>query len=183
MGTTTSTIKIVNNTNTDIVKTSVFDMDKFDFQDSPNRPDRNLDKISILAKASIERQQDLFSPASHCPFTITLFFSDQTEDTFSIDLKYAVGCCHRFSHSKGTRKISHSVHDKKIIIIIDNPTEQCKEEKDVKETRREKKYSSDGSDDINQTLNTGLDNKIQETARVGREEGHADLRRRVRSKS
>ncbi|KAJ3651309.1 hypothetical protein Zmor_017359 [Zophobas morio] len=135
MGTTSSTIKIVNDTSTDIVNTSVYDFDSFDFVKS-NDPSSNLNGLSINAKRSVERIVDLFSPASHCPVTVTLTFKDKSEDTFRIDLKYAEGCCARFDHSRRSHKMSHTLDNKKIIVTIENTAEQNKNEEAEESLRR-----------------------------------------------
>ncbi|KAJ3651319.1 hypothetical protein Zmor_017369 [Zophobas morio] len=127
MGITSSTIKIVNDTSTDIVTTSVSGLDSFDFV-KRNHPSNKLNGLSINAKRSVECIVDLYSPASHCPVTVTLTFKDKSEDTFRIDLKYAVGCCARFNHSQRSHKMAYRLDNKKIIVTIENTAEQNKNE-------------------------------------------------------
>ncbi|XP_063930489.1 desmoplakin-B-like [Zophobas morio] len=135
MGTTSSTIKIVNDTSTDIVNTSVSGLDSFDFKNT-NHPSSKLNGLSINAKGSVERIVDLYSPASHCPVTVTLTFKDKSEDTFRIDLKYVVGCCARFNHSQRSHKMSYRLDNKKIIVTIENTAEQTKNEEAEELLRR-----------------------------------------------
>ena len=125
MGTTPSTLKIVNDTSTDIVDTSVSDLNDDHFVQT-NHPRSQLRGLSINAKRSVERLVDL--RANHCPATITLLFKDKTEDTVRIDLRCFCPSPYIFDHTTRSHKISRTVGNNKIIITIENTAEQKKNE-------------------------------------------------------
>ncbi|KAJ3651318.1 hypothetical protein Zmor_017368 [Zophobas morio] len=127
MGTTPSTLKIVNDTSTDIVDTSVSDLNDDHFVQT-NHPRSQLRGLSIYAKRSVERLVDLRATANQCPVTITLLFKDKTKDTFRINLRCFCRSPHSFNHTTRSHKISRTVGNKKIIITIENTTEQKKNE-------------------------------------------------------
>ncbi|KAJ3651314.1 hypothetical protein Zmor_017364 [Zophobas morio] len=113
MGTTSSTIKFVNDTSTDIVNISGSDSNGFDSMKITRRSS-SLDCLIIHTNSS--------------PVIFTLTFKDKSEDIFRIDLKYAVGCCAQFNHIKKSHEMSYRLDDKKIIITIKNTAEQNKNE-------------------------------------------------------
>jgi tetratricopeptide (TPR) repeat protein len=122
-----TSLQVINNTNTDIIKISVWSVDSFDWM-SNCRPDLIFNGVSIGAKRSEEGQLIMNRVASNCPFNMTLLFRNGNIDTFRIHQKYVVGCCSGFEHMQRSHDISYVKRDDKLIINIENTKEQLQNE-------------------------------------------------------
>ncbi|KAJ3642925.1 hypothetical protein Zmor_025672 [Zophobas morio] len=139
MGTIESYLKVVNNTNQDIIDTLVSSCDDHDW-DANCRPDKNFQHQKIPAQGgSVSQRLELNKTASHCPFNMVLTFADGTADKFRIHQKHAFGCCPGFNHMERAHDITYSVSNENkptLIIKIANTDQQAQNE-EAEEKNRE----------------------------------------------
>ncbi|KAJ3665561.1 hypothetical protein Zmor_001052 [Zophobas morio] len=138
MGTIESYLKVVNNTNQDIIDTSVSSCDNYDW-DENCRPDRNFQHQNIPARGgSVSQRLEVKRNASHCPFNMVLTFADSTVDKFRIHQKHVFGCCAGFNHMQRAHDITFSVSNENqptLIIQIANTNQQVQNEEAEKKNR------------------------------------------------
>ena len=120
---TYSYLQIINNSFTDVTKTSVFGVSDFHWAGNC-RPDRTFQDVAIPAKTSAERRFALKKQAPECPFTMTLTFRNGKIDTFYINQKYTVGGCANFKHSTQTHDLFYKRVNCKLVITIENTQNQ-----------------------------------------------------------
>ncbi|RZC33859.1 TPR 11 domain containing protein, partial [Asbolus verrucosus] len=129
MGSIHTRLRIVNNTNTDIINTSVSGIDNYDW-DGGSRPDHNFNGVFIRSKCSEERREEVNRNARHCPFTMTLNFRNGNVDTFRIHQKQAIGCCDGFKHIRKSHDITYErIENNLLKITIENTEKQLQNEK------------------------------------------------------
>ncbi|XP_063925734.1 uncharacterized protein LOC135139433 [Zophobas morio] len=108
----------------DIITTIVTDVDEFDWSGNSG-PQHNFEDIQIPAGTYHQQQEDVYSLATNCPFSMILIFSDDTRDTYRINMKYALDDSQAaFQHLEGTRDVTYSrVGDNVLLIDVrDNGT-------------------------------------------------------------
>lgn len=111
-------LRIVNGTRTDIRATIVTGIDPFDWEDQMG-PEGNFQGVQILAGQAAEKREEVNRYASHCPFTMSLLFEDDTKDTFRINQKFAINeAPPDFSHSEGSRIIMYDQQSPYLIITV-----------------------------------------------------------------
>ena len=109
---------IKNETEVDIINTSVSGTDNYDW-DKGAGPHRNFVGVRINAKTSVSKREEVRKHASNCPFTMTLHFQDGTKDIFRINQKFAIGDDGAdFSHQVKSHEIFYSRDDKTLVISV-----------------------------------------------------------------
>ncbi|EFA12260.1 hypothetical protein TcasGA2_TC016124 [Tribolium castaneum] len=107
-------LQLDNKSNSDIMDATMSSMDEFDWV----RAGPLFDRAYIPSKTSQERIAKLNKNALHCPFEMTLMFSDGTIDKFRMHQKYPIDRCAGFQHFNGPHDISYARNKNKVIITI-----------------------------------------------------------------
>ncbi|RZC33804.1 hypothetical protein BDFB_012042 [Asbolus verrucosus] len=138
MGTIQTRLRIVNNTDTDIVNTSVSGINEHDW-DEYFRPDNNFSGIFIESKTFVERREELKPNASRCAFTMTLTFQDGSVDTFVMHQKYAIDCCPGFLHIAKSHNIFYERDNENLLkITVENTREQLEQKRKAEKDKKMK---------------------------------------------
>ena len=116
--TTETYLRIVNNSNSNIISTQVTETDSFDW--SGSGPAGNFQARKIPIGDYWEEREDINFFASNCPFTMLLRFADGSKNKFRINQKFSVGKASAgFSHREGKRKISYARKEgNKLVLTI-----------------------------------------------------------------
>ncbi|KAJ3651895.1 hypothetical protein Zmor_017899 [Zophobas morio] len=101
----------------DIITTVVTDLECFDFEKG-NGPLERFQNVSIPSKSSLARQLEVNLIAKNCPFTMTLWFSDLTNDRFRINQKYAINKATADFLSGGNRIIEYMRSRNTIVVTV-----------------------------------------------------------------
>ncbi|RZC33848.1 TPR 11 domain containing protein [Asbolus verrucosus] len=136
MGSIHTKLRIVNNTNTDIINTSVWGVDNYDW-DGDSRPDHNFSGVFIGSKSSEERREEVNKSANHCPFTISLQFRNGTVDTFRIHQRHAIGCCAGFQHIRRSHNIYYNTSEGNVLTVTIENTEQQLQNERAEQLKKE----------------------------------------------
>nr|XP_015839377.1 PREDICTED: uncharacterized protein LOC107398726 isoform X2 [Tribolium castaneum] len=107
-------LQLVNRSRSDIIDATMSSMDKFDwFMAGPL-----FDRPYIPSNSSQERSATLNTTAAHCPFEMTLIFSDGTMDKFRMHQKFPFDGCPGFQHFNGPHVITFACSENRVIITI-----------------------------------------------------------------
>ncbi|EEZ97406.1 hypothetical protein TcasGA2_TC011235 [Tribolium castaneum] len=109
-------LQLVNKSRCDIIDATMSSMDKFDWLMAGPLFDRE----HISSNSSQERNASLNKMATHCPFEMTLIFSDGTVDKFRMHQKFPFDGCSGFQHFIGPHTITFSSSENKVIITVED---------------------------------------------------------------
>ncbi|EFA12259.1 hypothetical protein TcasGA2_TC016123 [Tribolium castaneum] len=110
----TTFLQLVNKSSCDIMDATMSSMDQLDWINAGPL----FDRAYIPCNTSAERVAKINKNTVHCPFEMTLLFSDRTSDKFRMHQKYPIDRCAGFQHLYGPHDISYSSSGNKVIITI-----------------------------------------------------------------